>query len=290
MTECPSDSWEHALWSGLSLELVARAALSNLSPTLLADVQNQRWGNLAHALGFPPFEAKFSPMSIGTTVVLARLRTLLPNFDTELESFCATHVGRRNAELHSGAMPYDGVHGSRWHGPYYRAASALLASMGYTLEEFIGAEQAGIAAKEIAAAADEAEKGVLSDLAKHSRVWKSKDRAEQAALTAQAVVWATKGAGHRVTCPACGNYAIVVGEPIGAPQQTLKNDEITEVQEHLPHWFQCIACGLKVVGLSRLQVVGLGDRYTSTRVYEAADYYASEDQHANFEDDNNEPF
>ena len=109
ITESSSDSWEHALWSGLSLELVARAALSNLSPALLADVQNQRLGNLAHALGFPPFEAKFSPTSIGTIAVLARLRTLLPDFDTELESFCATHVGRRNAELHSGTMPYDGV-------------------------------------------------------------------------------------------------------------------------------------------------------------------------------------
>lgn len=290
MTECPSDSWDHALWSGLSLELLARAALSNLSPALLADVTNQKWGSLANALGFPSFEAKFSPTSIGVISVLMRLRVLLPDFDTEMEGFCATHTGRRNAELHSGSMPYDGVHGSRWHGLYYRAVSVLLASMDYSLEEFIGEEQADVAAKEIAAAADEAAKAVLGDVTAHRKVWEAKDQADQEVLTTQAIAWATKGMGHRVTCPACDNDAIVVGEPIGAPQQTLQNDEITEKQEHLPHWFQCVGCGLKVVGLSRLQVIELGDRYTNTQVYEAADYYAPEDLYADFEDDNNEPF
>lgn len=41
MHACASDSWEHALWSGLCLELLARAALANISPVLLADAQ--RW-------------------------------------------------------------------------------------------------------------------------------------------------------------------------------------------------------------------------------------------------------
>lgn len=290
MIGCPSDGWDHALWSGLSLELLARAALSNLSPALLADAQSQKGSSLSDALGFPPFEAKFYPRSIGITVVLTRLRILLPDFDTELEGFCATHVGRRNDELHSGLMPYDGVHGSRWHGQYYRAVSVLLASMGYTLEEFIGKEQADIAAKEIAAAADEAAKAVLDDVSARKRVWDAKDKADQRMLTTQSIAWATKSVGHRVTCPACGSDALVVGEPIGTPKQMLKDDTITERQEHLPHWFECVACGLKIVGLSRLQVIELGDRYTKTSVYEAADYYAPDDQFADFEDDNNEPF
>lgn len=288
MTLSPSDSWEHALWSGFSLELLARAALGNLSPALLAD--HQKWGNISHALGFPPFEAKFSPNSIGMSVVLLRLRALLPDFGTELENFCVAHTGRRNSELHSGAMPYDSVRGSAWHGLYYRAVTVLLASMGFTLEEFIGADQAAVAGKEIAAAADEAAKAVMGDVDAHRKVWAAKDMAEQATLIAQSTGWATRGAGHRVACPACGNDSIVVGEAIAAPRQTLADDEITETQEHLPHWFQCIACGLKIVGLSRLTVVGLGERYTKTQIYEAAQYYATEDVHAEFEEDNNEPY
>jgi hypothetical protein len=189
----PTDSWEHALWSGLCLELLARAALANLSPALLAD--HQKWANLSHALGFPPFEAKFSPNSIGTAAVLMRLRTLLPDFDSELESFCVAHTGRRNEELHSGALPYDGVQASKWHGSFYRAASVLLASMDYKLEEFIGAEQAAIAEKEIEAAMDAAAKSVIGEVEAHQKVWQAKGEADKATLVARAEVWASRELG-----------------------------------------------------------------------------------------------
>lgn len=130
--------------------------------------------NLTHALGFPPFEAKFAPNSVGTTTVLMRLRTLLPDFDVELENFCVAHTGRRNEELHSGALPYDGVNGSQWHGQFYRASQVLLTSMGYKLKDFIGADQAKVAKKEVEAAIDAAAKSVLGDVEAHRKVWDSK--------------------------------------------------------------------------------------------------------------------
>lgn len=289
MNACPSDSWDHALWSGLCLELLARAALANIAPVLLADPAGH--SSLLNALGFSPLEAKFSPKSVGTAVVLVRLRHLVPEFDTELESFCVTHVGRRNAELHSGELPYDGVHGSRWHGQYFRSCKVLLASMGYDLTDLIGDEAAKAAEKEIEATADQAAKAVLGDVVTFARRWAALTEEERASRAARAKVWAVRSGGHRVQCPACDNPALVNGEPIGAAQQTLEDDIITERQEHLPHWFECIACMLKITGLSRLQVVGLGDRYTNTQTYEAAEYYRSEDdQYAEYEEDNNEPF
>jgi hypothetical protein len=288
MNACATDSWDHALWSGLCLELLARAALANIAPALLADPGNPN--NLLNALGFSPMEAKFSPKSVGAAVVLKRLRHLLPEFDTELEGFCVTHVGRRNAELHSGELPYDGVHGSRWHGQYFRSCKALLASMGYDLKEMIGDEAADIAEKEIAAAADQTAKAVLGDVTAFAQRWAELGDDERAARSARAKVWAVRSSGHRVECPACKNPALVNGEPIGAAQQTLEDDVITERQEHLPHWLECVACGLKITGLSRLQVVNLGDRYASTQTYEAAEYYRSDDdQYADYEEDNNEP-
>ena len=33
----PPDHWQYAFWSALALELLARAALAHISPTLLAD-------------------------------------------------------------------------------------------------------------------------------------------------------------------------------------------------------------------------------------------------------------
>lgn len=288
MTSAGSETWEHALWSGLCLELLARAALANISPVLLAEQRN--WQNLLQALGYTPTEPKFSPKSVSTKDVLTRLKDILPDFDTELQNFCVTHTGRRNAELHSGELPFDGVHGSRWHGTYYRACTVLLASMAYTLEEFFGAEESEVAQKEIAAAADEAAKAVIGEVEAHHRVWASKSDDERVTLSANAKTWATRHLGHRVECPSCNNKAIVIGEAIGGPQRVLEEDEITETQEHLPNWFECVACGLKFTGLSRLNAVGLGDRYTKTEFYDAAEYYAPEDPYAGFEDDNNERF
>lgn len=288
MAASGTETWDHALWSGLSLELLARAALANISPTLLADPV--KWNNLLNALGHPPTEAKFLPRSIGAQEVLLRLRNLLPAFDQELESFCLIHMGRRNTELHSGDLPYDGVHGSRWHGQYYRACVVLLESMGYALEDFIGAELAKICHKEIAAAADDAAKAVLGELEAHRKLWAGKPAEERTQLAGQSSAWATRQSGHRVDCPACGSNALVVGEAIGSPKQRLADNEITETQEHLPHLFQCIACGFKIVGLSRLLVVGLGDRYTKTQVFDAAEYYAPEDPYLGFDDDNNERY
>lgn len=71
MEEATADDWQHGLWSALSLELLARAALAHISPTLLADASD--WRNLMYALGNPPTAKKFSPASISTNEVLRRL-------------------------------------------------------------------------------------------------------------------------------------------------------------------------------------------------------------------------
>lgn len=161
--------------------------------------------------------------------------------------------------------------------------------MGLTLEEFVGADEAKVAESLMAAAADESAKAVKGDVEAHSKVWQAKGADERALLLAQAELWATRQSGHRVQCPACGSPALVVGAPVSAPVRKLNDDEIVERQEYLPGHFECIACGLKIGGLSRLAVVGLADRYTSTQVYDAAEYYTqSQDEWDGYEEDNNE--
>lgn len=55
MIEMDADSWQHGLMASLSLELLARAALANVSPVLLTD-PNQAWVQTYHALGYPALE------------------------------------------------------------------------------------------------------------------------------------------------------------------------------------------------------------------------------------------
>ena len=283
-----SDDWEYALWSSLALELLARAALANVSPALLAEDDKQSFSNLSHALGYPSTEEKFSPRSIAISEVFKRLATLLPGFAKEHASFGTQHTGRRNEELHSGKPAFDGLKASTWQPRFYEVCQLLLASLGLTIADFFGMEEANVAEKLIAAAADKSAKAVKGDVDAHMKVWLAKNEKEREKLQLQAEVWANRQAGHRVMCPACASQALVVGEPVSSPVQKLDDDQIVETQEFLPNQFECVACGLKIGGLSRLSAVGLGDQYKKTVTYDAAEYYAPNDDYAEFEDDNNE--
>ncbi len=283
------DSWEYALWTSLSLELLARAALSNVHPALLAE-PDKNGTNLLSSLGFPPFDKKFAPTSISVSEAFNRLSALLPAFHEENASFGKQHTGRRNAELHSGELAFDGLKSAAWQPKFYQACKVLLESMGKALDEFVGADEAKAAETVIAAAADESAKAVQGDVAAHLKVWESKDGKERDKLTAQAGLWASRQAGHRVTCPACASAALVAGGPIAPATKKLEDDIITERQEYLPTHFECVACGLKINGLSRLAVVGLADRYVNTQEYDAAEFYAPPpDEWDGYEEDNNEP-
>lgn len=288
MNALDSDDWEYALWSGFALEFLARAALANVSPALLAET-DKNWASLYHALGFTPTEEKFAPKSIAISEVFKRLTAILPNFTKEHESFGILHTGRRNTELHTGEPAFDGVKGSVWQPRFYQACEILLSSIGMKLGDFVGKDEARVAGQLIAAAADDSAKAVKGEVEAHKRVWLAKGETERSTLSAQASVWATRQSGHRVECPACASQALVVGEPVSAPVQRLNDGDITETQEYLPNQFECVACSLKIAGLSRLTVVGLGDRYKKTQVYDAAEYYAPSDDYVGYEDDNNEP-
>lgn len=282
-----SKDWRHALWSSLALELLARAALANISPVLLAEEKN--WNHLLAALGHEPREPKYSPRSISTNDVVKRLSELLEGFK-EVASFCVVHTGQRNAELHSGEVPFEGVEGANWHPQFYRAAEILLTSMGITLEQFFGADEAKTARALIEAAADEAAKAVLGDIAAHLKVWEALDDEDRAEAKKIAKIWATRQEGHRVRCPACGCRALVFGEPCASAKTSLVDDEIVEKQEHLPTKFECVACKLKIGGLARLTVAKVGDRYVKTTTYDAAAFYAPADDYPEYEDDNNERY
>lgn len=283
-----NDGWDYALWSSLALELLARAALANIHPALLADAERQS-ASLMSALGFEPVEKKFSPKSIAVTEVFKHLVVLVPNFLAEHESFGVQHTGRRNAELHSGELGFDGVRGASWQPRFYQTCAVLLVSMGMSLDDFVGEGEAKAANALIEAADDEKAKAVLGDVDAHQKVWQAKSDEERSTLADQAIVWATRQEGHRVVCPACASAALVTGAPVAAAVRTLDGDAIVEKQDYLPNRFECIACALKVAGLSRLGVVGLSDRYTNTQTYDAAEFYAEElDEWAQYEDDNNE--
>lgn len=290
MLEVERDDFRFALWSALALEMLARAALAKIHPTLLADAQ--RWHNLYHALGHEPKIKKFQPKSIAIADVFKRLGEILPDFITELENFCTLHVGRRNAELHSGDMPFEGVDSSEWLPDFYRSCKVLLASLGKSLADFAGDDEAKLAEKLIASAADETSMAVAGVVKAHQTVWQGKADDEQKNLAQQAMLWASRQGGHRVKCPACNSAALVFGEPISAPKESWGDGLIVQSQQFLPNKFECIACGMKISGHSHLNVIGLGAVFAKASTFTPAEFYGSDEDESShmYEEDNNEPY
>lgn len=267
MLSADADSADHALYSAITLELLARAALARFSPVLLADEKS--WRNIAFAIGFSV--NKTPPGSIGVREVIGRLAELDPEITQEIQNFSATHFNKRNGELHSGELAFDAYGSSVWLPKYYQAAQAFLKTAGFTVDEFFpdpdGVRQL------IDSLSDKAAQKVREDIEAYKKVWLGKTEEERTKLTALAVTLATRRDGHRVVCPACNSPSIVVGTPTGAIKTYVGSDEIEQKQTHIPSSFECTACGLKIAGFSKLAAAGLGNAYTAKTYTAPSDFF-----------------
>jgi hypothetical protein len=285
MIEHDRDDWRFGLASTFVLEFVARATLAAKSPVLLADVKD--WNNIYFSLGFEPKAPRFLPKSADISTVISRIKDIVPNFTDELAGFVLRHMNNRNGELHSGQVVFDSLHSSDWLPVFYVTCQTLLEEMGSDLERLFGRDEAAVASTLISAAKDEAAKAIQKTIQAHKVVWEGKKDEERKLLSEQAVNWAKRQEGHRVSCPACGSVALLTGAPMAPPKRTLEEDLIIEKQSFLPARFECIACGLKISGYSHLNACSLGDPFSATFTYDPADYYAPEPEEY-YEPDYNE--
>jgi hypothetical protein len=290
MTENADSEWQFGLWSALTLEMLVRAAVAGVSPVLVAD--NQDWNNVLYGLGIQPKKSKFIPKSAVAGELVVRAEELVPDFTREHANFCINHFARRNTELHSGNMSFSNVGTSTWLPTFYSVCSVLLAALSETLESLFGTEVAKQAAEDIAALKDDTAKSVKGTINAHKTVWEGKSDQERTTAAAQAKTTSLRQLGHRVSCPACGSIALLLGKAAGVPKRTVDEDGIQERQVMKPEAFSCVACGLKISGYSKLLAAGLGNTFVSTSSYDALEYFEvdiEERMRNMIADDNNEP-
>ena len=264
-----ADDWQYGFWSALTLELLARAALSHISPVLLADGKN--WKNLTYALDKDRVAANFSPKSISTREVLTRLTALIHEFNSEIYGFCVRHSERRNSELHSGELAFEDSETSEWLPKFFFACDVLLGSMNRELEVFLS--DPATARKMISDFKDVAANTVKKDIEAHKQLWSKKPKNEQEKASIQATAWATRHAGHRVKCPSCHSDALVQGTPSGPVTTEMDEDKVVQKQTVFPSSFQCIACELHISGLSKLSASGLGSTFSAKHSYTVAEFF-----------------
>jgi len=53
----------------------------------------------------------------------------------------------------------------------------------------------------------------------------------------------------------------------------VEDEDVIQKQTMLPSAFECIACGLKISGFSKLSACGLGDAFSEKTIYTAAEFF-----------------
>lgn len=263
------DDWRYGLWSSLAIEFLGRAALSHISPVLLADGDN--WRNSAFAIGLAPTTKKFRPISIPIAEVVKRLEELIPEFGREHADFCAIHANRRNEELHTGSLSFSGLGTSLWLADFYGTCQILLESMGRNISELFSNPSEVI--EIIDSKSDETAKAVNKDISAYRQVWQNLEQKERERLKDRSSTMVSRRLGHVVDCPACLSRALLSGSPSGAVSTSIDDGEVVQKQTMMPTSFECKACGLKIDGLSKLSACNLGDAFTGTTTISPSEYF-----------------
>lgn len=260
------------LWAAMGLELLARAALAKVSPTLLAEPDREQ-RNLLHALGYG---TGGPPKSIPTVQVLLLCRTLIAAFTEEEVRAASALVGRRNEELHTGAASFMAFPTQSWLPGFYRCCKVLCEFQGETLASLLGEDEAKVAEKTLEETAKNLKEKVMSLIAAHKKVFDAKDQAEREQLAAEAEQEGLRLAHqkhHRVKCPACGCTSTVQGDVYGGEHVEHTGSAIVVRQNVHPTRFACLACGLKLSGYGELLAAGLADHFTHRTEFTPEAYY-----------------
>ena len=267
------DDPRFGLWCSLALELLARAALASVSPTLLAEPDRDH-KFLLHALNRG--SDKVPRRSIGTVQVFNLCYNLFEDFSKDDLKAAIALVNRRNDELHTGTNAFDQYQPKHWLVGFYGICRSLTNAMDESLDSLFGEDEANVAREILDEIQNEVRQRVQNTIAAHRSVFEEKQDDERQTAAANAEIEGERLAyerHHRVACPAGGCVATVQGEPFGSEHVTHEDDGIKVRLSVSPRIFACSACGLKLQGYAELDAAQLGGHYTRTTEYSPEDYY-----------------
>ena len=271
----PREDPQFGLWCVLGLELLARAALASVSPTLLsAPNKNHRY--LLHALGRGSDQSRGNRRSIPTSTVFELCKTLFQEFSQENFNAAMALVNRRNEELHSGSAAFEEYPCKYWLTGFYSCCAVLTAELDETLDVLFGTAEADIAREVLEDLEGETIKKVTSRISTHkTRFLTLSDSMQEEADTKARRIGneLSHQRHHRVPCPACDCTATVQGDAFGPEVITHDNEFIIVRQAVAPRRFSCPACSLKLWGHAELKTAALADPYTRTSRYLPEEYY-----------------
>ncbi|AZF48727.1 MULTISPECIES: hypothetical protein [unclassified Pseudomonas] len=257
------------MWAALALELLAKASLAKIHPSLVVDAVNPN--SLLEACGF---NTNTVVRTVDANVVFARLKHTVPNFGTPNAEACKRISARRNAELHSGHAAFSGMPLDAWEGEFWSAAQLILISMGLDLEAWVGAESQiplellrhfrDIKAQAARHRIADAKATFVKD---HTK--KDQEALQIAARSFNSVSYLENfrySLDHHweQTCPACTCTGFLGGDR--ADEEVIDQDfgsgYETVNEFYSPMEFYCPTCQLHLEGEDALDEAGLSDEYS----------------------------
>lgn len=260
--ESGQSSANFALYCSLSLECLARAALTRIHPALNADPREDV--NVLYAFGF---ELTAKPRSLPAHSVYLRVEKVVAGFQKPHRELCEFLALLRNAHLHSADLPFENLAPNKWLPRYYDTVKILNEQLGRNLEEFIGMGGASEAEELIKSLNDEVLNSVKSKCAAHAKVWADKDDEERTKLRQEAKSAAVLLGWGQVTrsCPACGCDGVLTGTKVKEFPERYEDEELLMDVQFLASEYKCVACGLSLKGAQQIAHTQLDMHFTDTQ-------------------------
>lgn len=268
--EAEPGSGLEALWSLLGFEFLARAAIADVHPALLADPRDGE--HILYAFGHGSPEP---PKSVPVTTVFRRCQVVIPGFTERDFKEASGLINLRNSELHSGSAALEEISTSRWMPQYYRLSEILLKQLEAGLGDLFSENQASSAVRMIDALAEDVESDVKQRIADAHRAFEELGEEAKESRGASDIPEAVLEVNHMkvVECPACGTRGLIRGEMSGFSQPQVGETDIERTASVLPTAFSCKGCGLRLGSHAEMLHAGLGDQYAITEAEDPIDYY-----------------
>jgi hypothetical protein len=263
----------YPLWSTLALEFIARSCLAKVHPALLADATDE---NVLHACGYP--SSKGVRRSISAHSVMRRCRLIVKGFTDDDHRIAMHLIERRNAEFHSGTPGFAGYGTELWLSDYFRICRLLLSAQNKSLTDLLGAEEASVAEKMIAASEEKVAGAVKKAIAEAKQRFGLLDESARESINKAAMVQSKGGRGKVFRCPACDHLALVRGEAVSIKKAHV-DDESGRLYRRtviLPTSLECLWCQLSLKGHAALHAAGAGGNHELLEEIDPAEYFGLE--------------
>lgn len=266
------------LLCALGLELLERASIAKISPTLLAD-QDDYQRNILYALEHK--NGNTEPKSITTTKVIHLCEKLVDGYDKECKNISLSMANRRNSEAHSGAMAFIEFDSDKWISGFYYVVNILSRHLDITLHDVFDESVALEAETILTGVEDNLKTKVNKEIAVRKSVYNS-DKSNNLQLIEQKIInnditikQLVHEGYHKVECPSCGNQGTIFGNASGETRKMLFDGAVEVITHILPILFECRVCGLILKSHQELKIANLPLHYNRKITYSPEEYYST---------------